>query len=193
MEAHERWFARPRTYVGLGLFVLAVVLPLFRQTGLHSWQTVFAEDGRIYTQQALRHGALASLLHGYAGYLQLPPRLSALAIPFLPLRDVAAYAAVTGTLVAALAAAFVYRESRSWIRWWPLRLAIASLVVLMPALGAENTANMTNVIWVVAATTPWALMSREEGAWDTLARAVAAFLAATSTALSVLFVPLAIA
>jgi len=178
--------------VGLGLFLVAVVLPLFRQSGLHSWQTVFAEDGRIYTQQALRHGALASLLRGYAGYLQLTPRLLALGTPLLPLRDVAAYAAVAGTFVTALAAVFVYRESRSWIRWTPLRLAIASLVVVMPALGPENTANMTNVIWVVAATAPWALVSREEGPWDTSARAVVAFLAATSTALSVIFVPLAV-
>jgi hypothetical protein len=35
-------------------------------------------------------------------------------------------------------------------------------------------------------------VSREEGGWDTAVRAVAAFLAATATALTVLFVPLAI-
>jgi hypothetical protein len=193
VEVREPRFVRPRTIVGLGLFLLAVTLPLLRQTGLHSWQTVFAEDGRIYTQQALRQGALTSLFHGYAGYLQLAPRLLALAVPLVPLRDLSAYAAVAGAFVTALAAAFVYRESRSWIRWVPLRLAIAALVVLMPALGAENTANMTNVIWVVAATAPWALLSLEEGRWDTAARVAAAFLAATSTALSVIFLPLAIA
>ena len=146
----------------------------------------------IYTEQALRGGAFASLLHGYAGYLQLPPRLLAALTPFLPLRDLAAYAALAGTFVAALVAAFVYRASRSWIPWVPLRLAVASLIVVMPALGAENTANMTNVIWVVAAAAPSAIVPREEGAWDTAARMMAVFLAATATTLSVIFVPLAI-
>ena len=52
--------------------------------------------------------------------------------------------------------------SAEWIPSRPVRLALASLVVLMPVLGIENTANITNVIWLFAAVAPWALVSLSE-------------------------------
>ena len=74
----------------------------------------------------------------------------------------------------------------------PVRLALASLVVLMPALGAENTANITNTIWVFAAVAPWALISLQERPGDVVTRSVVVFFAATSTVLCVMFLPLAL-
>jgi hypothetical protein len=62
----------------------------------------------------------------------------------------------------------------------------------MPALGQENTANIVNVIWLFAAVVPWALISLRERPRDVVGRSCVAFLAATSTALSVIFLPLAI-
>ena len=72
-----------------------------------------------------------------------------------------------------------------------MRLALASLVVLMPVLGVENTANITNTIWVCVAVAPWALVSLAEGRLD-VAVSTVAFLAATSTGLVFLFLPLAL-
>ena len=59
----------------------------------------------------------------------------------------------------------------------------------MPVLGIENTANITNVIWVFAAVAPWALVSLSERPRDTIARSFVALLAATSTSLCFLFLP----
>lgn len=172
------------------VLVAAAVVPLWRQTGYHSWQTIFAEDGSIYSQQAIRSGGLHVLLRGYAGYVQLPPRLLALVTPYLPIRQLALYSAVASCVVNALLAWFVFRATAGWIRSTPARLALASLLVVMPMMGQENTAMITDSIWQFLAVLPWALVSRCEGRRATVARSAVVFLAAASTPLALIFVPL---
>ncbi len=129
---------------------------------------------------------------GHAGYLQLPPRLLAVGSTLVPVGDLSLYLALSGTLVGALLAWFLYHVSREWLVSWPVRLALSSLVVLMPALGAENTANITNLIWIFAAVAPWALVSLSDRPRDIVLRSIVAFLAATATSLCFLFLPLAV-
>jgi hypothetical protein len=102
------------------------------------------------------------------------------------------YMAMAGTLVGALLAWFLYHFSEGWISSRPVRLALASLIVLMSALGAEDTANITNTIWVFAAVAPWALISLAERPRDVVVRSIVAFLAATSTSLCFFFIPVAL-
>jgi hypothetical protein len=99
---------------------------------------------------------------------------------------------LAATVVAALLGWFVYVAADEWVASKTVRIALASLVVLMPALGPENTANITDLIWVFAAVLPWALISLVETRSFVAVRSVVAFLAATATALCVLLVPLAI-
>ena len=181
-----------RLAIGLALFAAAVVLPLFRQTGSRSWQTIWAEDGFVYFEQARRNGGLAVLLRGYDGYVQLPPRLLAVPSTYIPIHHLSTYLALSATFVGALLAWFTYHFSNGWVDSRPVRLALASLVVLMPVLGVENTANITNTIWVFVAVAPWALVSSAEGRLDVAVRGTVAFLAATSTGLVFLFLPLAL-
>ncbi len=184
---------RPATVaVGVLLLAAATILPLFRQTGARSWQTIWAEDGSIYFQQAKQSGGVAVLLRSYRGYEQLPPRLLAVFSTAVPLHQVAIYLAISSSLVAALLAWFLYHHSAGWITSRPVRLALAALLVLMPALAAENTANITNTIWAFAAVTPWALISLRDRRRDIVVRSVVVFLAATATSLCLLFIPLAI-
>ncbi len=177
--------------IGGALLVAAVVLPLLRQQGTPSWQTVWAEDGSVYAQQAIRSGPLAVLFRGYAGYLQLPPRLLIIPASWMSIRDLAWYCAIVSVVVSALLAWFVYRMSEPWIASPTVRIVLASFVVVAPSLGPENTACIVNTIWVFAAVAPWALVSRREGGRDTGLRAGVAFLAATSTPLCVVYLPLA--
>jgi hypothetical protein len=178
-------------WVGAALLVAAVVVPLLRQTGAHSWDTIWGEDGWVYFQQAHDHG-LGVVLRGYAGYLQLTPRLLAIPTAIVPIHQLALYFAVVAAMVGAALAWFVYWASEGWVESRPVRLALASLVVLMPALGYENTANVTNTIWILLAVTPWALVARHDGAAAVRVRSVVAFAAATATALSAIFLPLAL-
>lgn len=75
--------ARARAVAGVGLFALAVALPLLRQRGVRSWATIWAEDGEIFSTQAIESGPRV-LFYSYAGYLTLPPRLLALVVPLVP-------------------------------------------------------------------------------------------------------------
>ena len=181
-----------RRSVGALLLVGAIALPLFRQRGTPSWRTVWAEDGSIYTQQAVNAGPLHVVLRGYNGYLQLPPRLLALPTPFFSLRYLALYCSFISVAVAAALAWGVYHWSKTWVGPRVLRVALASLVVLMPAMGLDSTATITNLIWPFLAALPWALVSREETAGDVVVRSAVVVLAATSSLLAVCFLPLAL-
>ena len=86
----------------------------------------------------------------------------------------------------------MYWASAGWIDSRPVRIAFASLVVLMPALGYENTANLTNTIWILFGVTPWALLSLSESRRATVLRGTVAFASASATALSAVFLPLAV-
>ena len=178
--------------MGALLIAAAIVLPLFRQRGTPSWQTVWAEDSTIYTHQAVFYGSFHSLFRGYNGYLQLPARLLAVPTPYFSLRYLALYMALAATVVGALLAWSIYYLSRSWLRSRLLRVTLASLVVLMPVLGPESTATVTNTVWMFLAVLPWALISLEEGRRPSTLRAVLVFLGATSSVLSLLFLPVAI-
>jgi hypothetical protein len=187
-RGRRRWI---EVVVGAGLLLLAVVLPLLRQTRIPSWNTIWGEDGWVYFQQAKDHG-FRVLLRGYAGYLQLPPRLLAIGSVLVPIRWVASYFAVAGVLVGAAAAWFVYWATEGWIDSRGVRLAYAGLVALMPALGYENTANTVNTIWILFGVTPWALLAWSESRRAVVLRSIVAFFCATATALTAIFLPLAI-
>lgn len=184
-----RWFRRG---TGVVLVTLAVGLPLLRQSGVHSWRTIWAEDGALYYAEADRLGGLSVLFRGYAGYLQLPPRILALGMSRVPTEQLSIYLALAPALVAGLLAWFVYRATDGWVGSRLTRLVLAALVVLMPCLIVENVASVTNLIWTFAAVVPWALISMAEKKVDVATRSAVAFLAATSTAIVGLFLPLAI-
>lgn len=193
VEESRLWSRKPfRIALASVLFVAAAVLPLFRQAGARSWDTIWAEDGQIYSQQAIRDGSFTVLLHTHGGYLQLVPRLLGAVTPLVPLRRLSLYLALSAMVTCALLAAFLFHASQGWISSRPVRLALASLVVLAPALGLENTATITNTIWTFGVVTPWALVSLSDRGREVAARAAVAFLAATSTVISVVFLPLAV-
>ena len=113
---------------GRVLLAAAVLVPLLRQRGTPSWETVWSEDASIYTYQAVWHGSLDSLFRGYAGYLQLPPRLMAVPTPYFSLRYLSVYDALISTVTGALLAWSTYILSRAgcargscnspWPHWW---------------------------------------------------------------------------
>jgi hypothetical protein len=177
--------------VGALLFLAAIVLPLLRNGGVGTWDTIWIED-TVYTEEANRSGPFAVLLRGYAGYLQLVSRVLALPTTILPASWLSVYLAVAAATLCALGAAFVYRQTDGIVASVELRLVIAAMVVLSPAMAIETTATITNTIWTVLAVAPFAFISVRESRRDIVMRAVVAFLAATATALSALFLPLAI-
>src|SRR4051794_32790282 len=87
---------------GLLFFVAAVVVQLWRQPDVSSRDTIWAEDGRIFTQDALTHAPVTTLLRNYAGYTQFATRALALGTRWLAPRSYAPYLAVSAAVVVAL-------------------------------------------------------------------------------------------
>ena len=53
-----------RPLIGTVLVLLAAVLPLFRQRGAPSWDTLWAEDGTVFFSDAHRLGGLTGVVAG---------------------------------------------------------------------------------------------------------------------------------
>src|SRR4030081_3271039 len=76
---------------------------IFYQTGSASYRTIWAEDGEVFYDDALRHG-LGSLARPYSGYLQTIPRLLAIPATWLPVGRIAIYLAVAAAACCSLVA-----------------------------------------------------------------------------------------
>jgi hypothetical protein len=184
---------------GLGALIVAIagiaaaVLPLLRQRGVHSWDGMWAEDGAVYLNDALRGGGVATLFRGYAGYTVLVPRALALPSVLVPAAHISVYANLAAATAGALVAIFVYFAMAPTVHSSWLRASVAAACVLGPCLVYENTGVITNVPWVLGFAAFWAIVSEARGRAMTVARAVVVFAAMTSSPLPGLFAPLAIA
>lgn len=192
--AGSGWFASVppvlRWLGGVVLFAAAVVVPLLRQEGAHPWEVMWAEDGVVYYPDALHHG-VGALFRGSDGYVQFASRMIMTPAAVLEVDWAPAYVAVASAVLAALVAAFVYRNTAGWIATRPMRLVVAAFYVVGPAAAWEHTGNATNSIWLVLAAAPWALASTRRSVFDIVCRSLVVAVAALSHPLTLVFLPLA--
>jgi len=182
---------RTRWLVGAVLFAAAVILPLLRQRGIPFWRTVYAEDGWVYLGEVDKTG-YTSVWKSYNGYLQLLPRVLTLPTMYLPITRMGQYFSFVAALWSAVVAWLAYRCTKGWVASVPLRLLVALTVVLAGSLGYEVTGTLANTIWPAFAVLPWAIVALTESRRDVVFRSAFVFAAAASTALTVVFVPLAL-
>lgn len=163
---------------------------IFYQTGAASYRTIWAEDGEVFYDDALRHG-LGSLARPYSGYLQIVPRMLALPATWFPVGRIAIYLAVAAAACCSLVALSLYWLTDQAIASRRLRAVLVIVVALHPVLVFENLATITNVIWVLGFAVFWALLRRPLTRVDVLVGAVVVFLGTMSTTLTVLYLPVA--
>jgi hypothetical protein len=86
--------------------VAAVVIGTFAQVirlpGDAAYNTIWAEDGSVFLNQAINQGVLHAFTIPYAGYLHLVPRVLATVAALLPLQWAAAILGVGSALVVSL-------------------------------------------------------------------------------------------
>lgn len=167
--------------------LLAAVL-LYRDTGLPSWITLYAEDRGVFLVHALARPW--DLLVPYQGYLQLPSRLVAQLVALLPLTWAAAAFAWAGALIAGGCALFVFHASSGYIRSRALRAVLAVALILLPVAPLELAANTVNAPWYLMTALFWAALWRPERRAGKAASALIAFASVTSSPLAVVFAPL---
>jgi hypothetical protein len=171
---------------------LGVLVMLVRVAGpVPAWDSIYAEDLNVFLVQALQHPW--PLLAGYAGYLQLVPRLIAQFVVYLPLRDAAAAFAVIGALVTAGCALFIFHASAGHVRSAVLRFVLALAVVLLPVAQLEIADSGVNSPWYLLFALFWAVLWRPGTRAGMAAAAAVGFLTAASTTMSVVFAPLLLA
>jgi hypothetical protein len=183
-----RWFgSRYLIAVAYALSLVAgTVLLLARSVGTPPWRSIYAEDFPVYLAEALAH-PWHSVLASYAGYLQLVPRLIGQLASLLPIRHAAAVFAISGALVAAACALFVFHASSGHVRSLVLRALLGLSVLLLPVALLQIANSGVNTPWYLEMALFWALLWRPPSRAGAVLAAVVGFAAASSNVTAVLF------
>ncbi|MEV8443795.1 hypothetical protein AB0425_41025 [Actinosynnema sp. NPDC051121] len=184
--------AAPRTRTAAGYllgFVASLAFLLLIPAGRARLDHLWAEDGARFALDAITLPAFSNLVRPYGGYLHTLPRLVAELVALLPLEWAAAGFAVAAAVLRVLVALISFAASGAHLRSTPLRVALAALVVVLPAGNSEPLNNMTNLHWFLLYGVFWALLWRDA---PRVPVAVFAFLAAVSSPLVFVLVPVAL-
>lgn len=167
---------------------LGAVVLLLRVPGIPPWRTVYAEDYFLFLPWALQHPW--HLLVAFDGYVQVVPRLIAQLVTYLPLADAARGLAVSGALVAALCALFIFHASAGHIRSVTLRVLLACGVILLSSAPMEIADSGVNTLWYLGLAMFWAVLWRPRTPAGIAVAAVVSFLVTSSTIIVILYAPL---
>ena len=163
-----RFFLRSEFGITAALAVLASAAAWLRLPPT-TQQTVWAEDGTIFLNDAISGAPATHLFAGYAGYLQLLPRLIAdVVIRTVDIADAGVAINLASCAVVGLGASLVYWCARDVIEARPLRLVLCSITVLAPLAPIELLGNAANLHWFFIWITLWILLYRPRtriGAW----------------------------
>ena len=146
-----------------GFLVLAVVLQLLRLGLSVPLDSLWAEDGPIFLQDALARSPWDAISTEYSGYIVLFPRLVAEAAAGVPLGEAPAVIAVLAALGVALAGLVVWFASAGHIVNPYLRGTLAALTVLAPVGGLETIATASYSSWYMLFAVFWLLLWRPRG------------------------------
>jgi len=149
----------------LGLVVAAIA---WWRLGPVARSTVWAEDGGIFLRERDALGPVDSLLHPYAGYLHLVPRLLVDLGRAAPVADYAHVLSAGSCLVVGVVAAAVFLLARDAVPWWPFRVLLAAVPALLPLAPYEISGNAANLHWFVLFLAPW-LFAYRARTWVTSA------------------------
>ncbi len=181
---------RARTAAGhlLG-FAAALAFLLLIPAGRARLDHLWAEDGARFMVDAVTLPAFSNLVAPYGGYLHALPRLVAELVALLPLEWAAAGFAVAAAVLRVVVALISFAASGAYLRSVPLRVALAALVVVLPAGNSEPLNNMANLHWFLLYGVFWALLWRDA---PRLPIAPFVFLAAVSSPLVLVLAPIAL-
>jgi hypothetical protein len=152
-----------RWEVGLSvgaLLAIAVVLQLARMGWSASLNSLWAEDGPIYMQEALNQSFWHAIFSTYATYLVLVPRLIAEVASLAPLTDVPAAVSILSGLVVGLSGLAVWHAAAAHVRNPYLRGTLVVLTVLSPVAGLESLDSAAYVPWYMLFASFWLLLWR---------------------------------
>lgn len=171
-----------------GVLVMLVRVP---SVPVPPWESMYAEDFRVFFPQALQHPW--HMLIPNAGYIELVPRLIAQFAIYVPLRYAAAVFAVSGAFTSAGCALFIFHASAGHVRSPLLRFILALAVLLLPVALIEIADSGVNSPWYMLFALFWAILWRPKTRTGMAVAVAIGFFTAASTAMAVVFLPLLLA
>ncbi|MBF4626817.1 hypothetical protein [Curtobacterium flaccumfaciens] len=187
MDLARRVAGVPLVAVVVGLLTTALA---WYRLGPVPRNTVWAEDGGVFLRERIAMGPVDTLLHPYAGYVHLLPRLIVDLGYALPPERYAQVVALAACSVVGGVCALVFVLSRDVVRPWPLRLVLAAVPVVLPLAPYEISGNAANLHWFLLVLVPWVFAWRARSWWAAGALAVVAGVAVLTEPLTALFAPL---
>jgi hypothetical protein len=188
-----RAFRRRSTLVAAAAVVLGTFAQVVRLPGDTAYNTIWAEDGSVFLNQALNKGILHAFIIPYSGYLHVVPRLFAAIAALLPLAWAASIFGVGSALLVSCLGVFLYRATEGLILSRPLRLVLSTMFVAIPVVGFETEANAANLHFYLDFVAIWGLLWRPQGRMANAVSTAVCFLAAGSDAITLFLLPIAIA
>ncbi|OXM73817.1 MULTISPECIES: glucosyltransferase [Amycolatopsis] len=185
--------ARTATVAASVAWVLAATwLQLMRGPGLRAYDVVWAEDGGVFLNQAMRHSLWHNLVTPHAGYLQVVAKLVAQPVAALPPQWAAAALATGAALVVALISLLVWFHSGRVLRSAWARVLVTAIVPLLPQAGFEVNAAVSDLHWYLAYAAFWVLLAPPRSVAGQVGSAAVVALAALSDPLTALVLPAAV-
>ncbi|WP_439663591.1 hypothetical protein ACSHWB_20410 [Lentzea sp. HUAS TT2] len=170
-------------------FLASLAYLLLIPAGWSRLDHLWAEDGARFLVDAVRSPVLSNLTEPYGGYLHMLPRLVAQLVAVLPIEWAAAGFALCAAVLRALIALITFAASKAYLESAPMRFALASLVIVLPAGNSETLNNMSNLHWFLLYGAFWALLWRNA---PRVPVAVFVVLAALSSPLMFVLAPIAL-
>jgi hypothetical protein len=179
---HRLWVRYLLAFIGLTTVLLLRVPGALR--------TPFAEDGSEFLHGVAARGCSAWATP-YAGYLHLAPRTIACVASFGPFTRGAEVMALGAAMLEALVLLAVFRAAGGHLPGWGRRAVLVALWAGSPLIAGEIVDVSADVQWILLPGVFWLLLWRDSWFGTVLGTALA-FVAAASSALALLLLPLAV-
>lgn len=138
---------KSRAYYFIGAIVLALIILYFRNPQLFTHPQFWAEDGRVWFQEAHNFGFFSSVIRHQDGYFQTFARLVASTASLFPLRYAPRIFSFASIAMFLLPALFILsKRFKSIISFSWGRILLFLLYVVLPNT-AELHGNLTNAQW----------------------------------------------
>jgi hypothetical protein len=179
-----------RIFITVGA-VLAGTLVAFSRISPIARGTIWAEDGAVFLQDALNRRGILDVFAPYQGYLHVVPRTAAkFVVRFFSIDDFALAVSFLSCLLITLIALMVFHCSRALTENIYIRLAWASITILVAPGALETQGNLANIHWYLMWLVPWLLIKPAQTRPEGVLMFVVGALASLTEILTLMFVPL---